>query len=182
MEARNLVSGAVSRPHVEGLRTLVPEQPLNVEQILIRRPPSRGHWLSAPSIRSCSPSSQIVTDKRDPAKQCRTGNDRAPASHRGNCRLLRVKIAAVFHGTLQHLTEVADAGSPVLQSPAAGTMPCREDRESANIFASARSSHRGGVNAALGDGSVGYYADDTAVEVWQALCTRSGNDTSRADP
>ena len=69
-------------------------------------------------------------------------------------------------------------GTGIMQSGDARTMPCREDRQSPNIFASARSAHTGGVNAARGDGSVAFTVDDIDLATWQALCTRGGRETT----
>lgn len=56
-------------------------------------------------------------------------------------------------------------------------MFCRENTDSGgNIYASARSKHTGGVNAAMGDGSVRFFRDNIQREVWQALCTASGGE------
>ena len=57
-------------------------------------------------------------------------------------------------------------------------IPCREEMQSANIWATARSRHNEGVNAAMGDGSVSFIANDIAQPVWQAMCTRSGGDVA----
>jgi prepilin-type N-terminal cleavage/methylation domain-containing protein len=43
-------------------------------------------------------------------------------------------------------------------------------------WASARSQHNGGVVAARADASVGFFADDIALEIWQALATRAGKE------
>jgi prepilin-type N-terminal cleavage/methylation domain-containing protein/prepilin-type processing-associated H-X9-DG protein len=56
------------------------------------------------------------------------------------------------------------------------SMPCEEDMQSANIWASARSFHSGGVNAAMGDGSVRFVSDEIEQPVWQAMSTRSGGE------
>ena len=45
----------------------------------------------------------------------------------------------------------------------------------------ARSSHPGGVNAALCDGSVRFIKDSTALATWQALATRNGGELLSAD-
>lgn len=56
-------------------------------------------------------------------------------------------------------------------------IPCREEKDGAGqTWASARSYHTGGVNAAMGDASVRFVADGVNREVWQALCTRSGEE------
>jgi prepilin-type N-terminal cleavage/methylation domain-containing protein len=57
-------------------------------------------------------------------------------------------------------------------------IPCHEDGQTANTWASARSAHNQGVNAALGDGSVRFVADDIDAKVWHAACTRAGDDTA----
>jgi prepilin-type N-terminal cleavage/methylation domain-containing protein/prepilin-type processing-associated H-X9-DG protein len=43
-------------------------------------------------------------------------------------------------------------------------------------FAAARSYHSGGVNVAMGDGSVRFVSDNVALAVWQAVGTKSGNE------
>jgi prepilin-type N-terminal cleavage/methylation domain-containing protein/prepilin-type processing-associated H-X9-DG protein len=57
-------------------------------------------------------------------------------------------------------------------------IPCGEEKESANIWASARSRHNQGVNAALGDGSVAFINDDIEASVWHAMCTRAGEEVA----
>ena len=55
--------------------------------------------------------------------------------------------------------------------------PAENTRESPNnSFASARSAHNDGVNAAMGDGSVDFISDDIEPRVWHAMCTRAGED------
>lgn len=69
--------------------------------------------------------------------------------------------------------------------PACGTglnatspqIPCQEDKETPETWASARSAHPGGVNAALGDASVTFVSDDVDRLVWMAFCTRAGEET-----
>ena len=67
-------------------------------------------------------------------------------------------------------------GTGLMQSPDAKRMPCQEDKQSSNIYASARSDHTGGVNAAMGDGSVTFVVDDIEPIVWGAMCTRAGRE------
>jgi prepilin-type processing-associated H-X9-DG protein len=55
-------------------------------------------------------------------------------------------------------------------------VPCREDQATANTWASARSSHNDGVNAAMGDGSVAFISDDIEETVWRGMCTRAGEE------
>jgi prepilin-type processing-associated H-X9-DG protein len=68
-------------------------------------------------------------------------------------------------------------GTGLDNHPDYGIIPCREDQGTPNIYASARSNHNEGVNAAMGDGSVSFIADDIAKQVWQAMCTRSGGES-----
>ncbi len=55
-------------------------------------------------------------------------------------------------------------------------LPCKELKDSGQTYASARSAHPGGVNAALGDASVRFVNDDVDRVVWQAACSRAGDD------
>lgn len=50
-------------------------------------------------------------------------------------------------------------------------MPC-EEAEDGLFRASARSRHVGGVNAAMGDGSVRFVDEEVDILVWRAACTR----------
>jgi prepilin-type N-terminal cleavage/methylation domain-containing protein/prepilin-type processing-associated H-X9-DG protein len=56
-------------------------------------------------------------------------------------------------------------------------IPCTEDMNTSNIWASARSKHNEGVNSAMGDGSVQFVTDDIDAFVWHAMCTRSGSES-----
>jgi prepilin-type N-terminal cleavage/methylation domain-containing protein len=47
--------------------------------------------------------------------------------------------------------------------------------------AAARSAHSGGVNAAMGDGTVRFFRDSIAQNVWSALNTMGGGETVNAD-
>lgn len=55
-------------------------------------------------------------------------------------------------------------------------IPCEEDRDTGALWASARSKHNQGVNAAMGDGSVAFIADDIEAAVWHGMCTRAGEE------
>jgi len=62
---------------------------------------------------------------------------------------------------------------------AAPDMPCFENTDSGgNVWASARSRHKGGVNAAMGDASVRFFSDAVNPVVWQGLCTRQGGEVA----
>jgi prepilin-type processing-associated H-X9-DG protein len=69
-------------------------------------------------------------------------------------------------------------GTDLDKSPEYTIIPCKEEMESSNIWATARSAHNQGVNAAMGDGSVSFIANDVAQPVWQAMCTRAGGDVA----
>lgn len=73
-------------------------------------------------------------------------------------------------------------GTGLMQSGEARRLPCREDRQSANIYASARSAHNGGVNAAMGDSSVSFIVDDVDAAIWRGMCTRAGRETASVTP
>jgi len=79
--------------------------------------------------------------------------------------------------------DVIDAcGTGIENSAAFRDMPCQESLElggAGNNFASARSRHSGGVNAAMCDGSVRFVDNEIAQETWQGLCTRAGSETSQ---
>ncbi|MBN2577626.1 MAG: DUF1559 domain-containing protein [Pirellulales bacterium] len=53
--------------------------------------------------------------------------------------------------------------------------PCQM---SGTVFVSSRSRHRGGVQAAFGDGSVHFIGDDIAINLWRALSSMSGKETA----
>jgi prepilin-type N-terminal cleavage/methylation domain-containing protein/prepilin-type processing-associated H-X9-DG protein len=57
-------------------------------------------------------------------------------------------------------------------------MPCKRyaDGNSGHLWASPRSRHNGGVNAAMGDSSVRFVSNDVDQLVWQAACTRAGEE------
>jgi hypothetical protein len=88
--------------------------------------------------------------------------------------------ASAFTGKAPPNSPEADVipacGTGLMETPLARRMPCREERQSPNIFASARSAHPGGVNAANGDISVAFVSDDIDQLVWQAKCTRGGKE------
>ncbi|MBI2823905.1 MAG: DUF1559 domain-containing protein [Planctomycetia bacterium] len=53
---------------------------------------------------------------------------------------------------------------------------CTQNQNDGNVWASARSAHAGGVNAALADGSVRFFRDETDLGVWKAIATRAAGD------
>jgi prepilin-type N-terminal cleavage/methylation domain-containing protein/prepilin-type processing-associated H-X9-DG protein len=77
------------------------------------------------------------------------------------------------------------SGCPATGDPAAkpntDPMFCTQDRNidtttGGQWAVSARSRHTGGVNAALGDGSVRFFRDSIPQAVWSALCTKTGGE------
>jgi prepilin-type N-terminal cleavage/methylation domain-containing protein/prepilin-type processing-associated H-X9-DG protein len=68
---------------------------------------------------------------------------------------------------------------------ASNRMPCTQLRAMAptggQTFAAARSNHSGGVNAAMGDGSVRFFRDSIDAGLWRALATRSGGEPVSGD-
>jgi prepilin-type processing-associated H-X9-DG protein len=54
------------------------------------------------------------------------------------------------------------------------TAPCINTDQ--NVFQAARSRHPGGVNAALGDGSVRFFSNTITLEIWQAAGTSYGGE------
>ena len=69
-------------------------------------------------------------------------------------------------------TEETPPNSPLL---CVAKRPSRSP-SAAQTFAAARSKHNGGVVAGRAVGSVGFYADDIQIDVWQALATRARSD------
>lgn len=80
--------------------------------------------------------------------------------------------------------DVADVSDRI---PACGTgiensaeyqqLPCTEDSSTGETWASARSYHTGGVNAAMGDSSVRFVENEIDGIVWRSMCTRGGEET-----
>jgi prepilin-type N-terminal cleavage/methylation domain-containing protein len=83
-----------------------------------------------------------------------------------------------FKGANYSRADVIPAcGSGIELSGAFLSMPCTEERESANTWASARSFHSQGVNAARADASVSFVGDDIDVRVWHSMCTAAGEES-----
>ncbi len=60
--------------------------------------------------------------------------------------------------------------------PAYDVMHCTENRDDGEVWAAARSEHIGGVNAAMCDGSVHFFADDVNLDIWRFMSTRAGEE------
>lgn len=68
-------------------------------------------------------------------------------------------------------------GTGIDESPDFAKIPCKEEQDGAGqIWASARSRHTGGVNASMADGSVRFVTDSVNQTVWQAACSRAGEE------
>jgi prepilin-type processing-associated H-X9-DG protein len=78
-------------------------------------------------------------------------------------------------------------GTDVMQSceasiPPTSPMACKTNISTDGlVWAAARSSHSGGVNAAMGDGSVRFVKTTINPVVWQALGTKGGSEVISAD-
>jgi prepilin-type N-terminal cleavage/methylation domain-containing protein len=60
--------------------------------------------------------------------------------------------------------------------PPSDPMRCTQNRSDGNMWAAARSNHRGGVNVLMCGGEVNYRADTIGLGVWQAMATRYGEE------
>ena len=64
--------------------------------------------------------------------------------------------------------------------PAKNVLHCTQNRNDGNIWAAARSRHKGGVNGVMADGSTHFFSDAIDLVVWRALATRSNADKEPA--
>jgi len=71
------------------------------------------------------------------------------------------------------------AGLPLSTVPVALGGVDAQDGNPFRAFQTARSKHKGGVNASRCDGSISYYSDSVSPAVWQALSTARGGPTER---
>ncbi|MGD9645600.1 MAG: DUF1559 domain-containing protein [Pirellulales bacterium] len=60
--------------------------------------------------------------------------------------------------------------------PVNDPLKCTQNQRDGNVWASARSSHNGGVNASLLDSSVRFFTNEIDVQTWNALGSRSAQD------
>ena len=82
-----------------------------------------------------------------------------------------------FRGTVTSRADrIPACGSGIETSPEFADVPCEENKEDYNTWASARSRHSQGVNAAMGDASVRFIDNDIDPLVWHAMCTRTGEE------
>lgn len=70
---------------------------------------------------------------------------------------------------------IAACGEGIESTPEFREMPCEEE-EGSTQYASARSRHPGGVIAAMGDASARFVDEEVDEAVWQAACTRGGEE------
>jgi len=85
-------------------------------------------------------------------------------------------------GTGDQLPRVSSVHTGCAASiPAGNKMRCTGTPNYCDTWAAARSNHTGGVNAAMGDGSVRFFRDDIQLATWQALATRNGGDIPGPD-
>ena len=60
--------------------------------------------------------------------------------------------------------------------PTSDLLHCQQVQNNGNVWASVRSNHTSGVNAALADGSVRFFNDAVNLDVWHGLATRAGHE------
>ena len=60
--------------------------------------------------------------------------------------------------------------------PTGDRMRCVQNQSSGSVWASARSRHAGGVNAAMADGGVRFFTDNIDPALWKGLATRMGGE------
>ena len=82
-----------------------------------------------------------------------------------------------FEGYLTPNSSAADVVANTCTTNRRLVVNCVVDMNDSNQVIAARSAHNGGVNSALGDGSVHFFSDTIDVAVWRALCTANGSDT-----
>jgi prepilin-type processing-associated H-X9-DG protein len=57
-------------------------------------------------------------------------------------------------------------------------VPCVVDMNDSHQTMASRSAHPGGVNSAMGDGSVHFVSDAIDVSIWRAICTSKGSEVT----
>jgi hypothetical protein len=65
--------------------------------------------------------------------------------------------------------------------PASHAMKCRLAKDDGSAYASARSSHAGGVVVGFADASVKFTPDNIELAVWRAQSTRGGNERAAGE-
>ncbi len=93
--------------------------------------------------------------------------------------------ASAFTGYLTPNSKDQDiigaCGTGIENSGDYANLPCREGMgakhdNGGNLYAAARSRHNGGVNTAMADASVRFVEEEIDEPVWQAMCTRAGDE------
>ena len=68
-----------------------------------------------------------------------------------------------------------------IPNPHPNKLQCVQNRSNGDLWAAARSKHTGGVNAAMADGSVRFFANSINPVAWSALGTKSGGEVIPAE-
>jgi prepilin-type N-terminal cleavage/methylation domain-containing protein/prepilin-type processing-associated H-X9-DG protein len=85
----------------------------------------------------------------------------------------------VFMGRFPPNSRGTDVLSSCDRNIIPATMPemmCTRNISDGNLWASARSKHAGGVNAAMADGSVRFIRESISQATWSAMCTANGGE------
>jgi prepilin-type processing-associated H-X9-DG protein len=83
---------------------------------------------------------------------------------------------SALNGPNSTVNDVIPTCPPTWPGNSTDRLRCARNRSNGNVWASARSFHTNGVNAALADGSVRFFAETINVTVWRALGTRAGGE------
>jgi len=81
-----------------------------------------------------------------------------------------------FEGYLTPNSSSPDVVCNTCTNQRAIVVPCTVNNDDLTQTIASRSLHPGGVNSALGDGSVRFFADSIDVTLWRALCSSRGHE------
>jgi prepilin-type N-terminal cleavage/methylation domain-containing protein/prepilin-type processing-associated H-X9-DG protein len=81
-----------------------------------------------------------------------------------------------FEGYLTPNSTAADVVANICETQRVMNVPCIVDMNDSNQTIASRSPHTGGVNSAMGDGSVRFITDAVDVVTWRALCSSQGGE------
>ncbi len=79
-----------------------------------------------------------------------------------------------FEGYLTPNSTSPDVVANICETQRVMNVPCIVDMDDSNQTIASRSPHTGGVNSALGDGSIRFITDAIDVVTWRALCSSRG--------
>ena len=81
-----------------------------------------------------------------------------------------------FEGLLTPNSTSPDVVANICETQRVMNVPCIVDMDDSNQTIASRSPHTGGVNSAMGDGSVRFITDAVNVVTWRALCSSQGGE------